>query len=245
MSCVGGGRGIGPQSLVGTTMWWHFKYTFTVPRRDASGLCQKFPCPPIRGRREYRVHAAPAVSCAKLHKKTHTSIQVQRRQSGIPCAMVLTAYFVLPGDRAFLSPSSCGVASARLDASVETSGPHDFAVRMQSALVSCAACVHRISPRICDDHDTPLGGVRRRRFRFDLGARSTTKTATHWHDGQNHDAGCRKTHHLYQMQRWVVYHRARIRATRWLNSSCALLNMIRRAGRRESAARSMKPPKMR
>src|SRR4029077_10640607 len=30
--------------------------------------------------------AAPAVSCAKLCKETHTSIQVQRRQSGIPCA---------------------------------------------------------------------------------------------------------------------------------------------------------------
>jgi hypothetical protein len=43
----------------------------------------------------------------------------------------------LPGDRACLSPSSCGVASTRLDAGVEASGPHDFAVRM-SALSSLA-----------------------------------------------------------------------------------------------------------
>jgi hypothetical protein len=35
------------------------------------------------------VHAAPAVSCAKLCEETHTSIQVQRRQSGIPRAMAL------------------------------------------------------------------------------------------------------------------------------------------------------------
>src|ERR1700675_1307864 len=35
------------------------------------------------------MHAAPAVSCARLCEKTHTSIQVQRRHSGIPCAMVL------------------------------------------------------------------------------------------------------------------------------------------------------------
>jgi hypothetical protein len=35
------------------------------------------------------MHAAPAVSCAKLCEEPHTSIQVQRRQSGIPCAMVL------------------------------------------------------------------------------------------------------------------------------------------------------------
>jgi hypothetical protein len=32
------------------------------------------------------VLAAPAVSCAKMHKKTHTSIQVQSEHPGIPCA---------------------------------------------------------------------------------------------------------------------------------------------------------------
>jgi hypothetical protein len=41
------------------------------------------------GRREDRVRAAPAVSRAKSEKNTHTSIQVQRKQSGLPCAMVL------------------------------------------------------------------------------------------------------------------------------------------------------------
>src|SRR6202023_1236595 len=43
----------------------------------------------IRGRGECRMRAAPAVPCAKWAKKTHTSIQVQRRQSDIPCAMAL------------------------------------------------------------------------------------------------------------------------------------------------------------
>jgi hypothetical protein len=33
--------------------------------------------------------------CHDAHSKTHTSIQVQRKQSGLPCAMVLTAYAVL------------------------------------------------------------------------------------------------------------------------------------------------------
>jgi hypothetical protein len=41
------------------------------------------------------MRAAPAVSCANLCKNTHTSIQVQRRQSDFPCAMVLTLIFVL------------------------------------------------------------------------------------------------------------------------------------------------------
>src|SRR6201747_965581 len=44
---------------------------------------------PIRGRGECRMRAAPAVPCAKQVTKTHTSIQVQRRTSDIPCAMVL------------------------------------------------------------------------------------------------------------------------------------------------------------
>jgi hypothetical protein len=45
--------------------------------------------PPNRGRRERRVLAAPAVSCAKLCEETHTSIQVQSEHPGIPCTMVL------------------------------------------------------------------------------------------------------------------------------------------------------------
>jgi hypothetical protein len=44
----------------------------------------------------------------------------------------------------------------QLDASVGASGPRDFAVRRLSALVSSAACVHRIPPRVRDDRDTPL-----------------------------------------------------------------------------------------
>jgi hypothetical protein len=35
------------------------------------------------------VRAAPAVSCANCAKNTHTSIQVQRKHSGIPRAMAL------------------------------------------------------------------------------------------------------------------------------------------------------------
>src|SRR6202047_4519137 len=62
----------------------------------------------------------------------------------------------LPGDRAFLSPSLAKIASRKLDAGVEASGPHDFAVRQQSALVRSAACGHRIQPRVREARDTPL-----------------------------------------------------------------------------------------
>src|SRR5215218_7733247 len=63
--------------------------------------------------------------------------------------MVLTGYFVIsPVIGALLSPSSCeygwsapgraDVASAKLDASVEASGPHDFTVRISA--VRLRAC---------------------------------------------------------------------------------------------------------
>src|SRR5665647_841442 len=60
-------------------------------------VCLYFTLSSDRGRREHRVRAAPAVSCANVHKNTHTSIQVQRRQSGIPCAMGYGLYRTLPG----------------------------------------------------------------------------------------------------------------------------------------------------
>jgi hypothetical protein len=67
------------------------RHETTFSRRDAPEVLQVVRATrKIRGRREDRVRAAPAISCAKMHiKKTHTSIQVQRRQSGLPCAMVL------------------------------------------------------------------------------------------------------------------------------------------------------------
>ena len=73
----------------------------------------------------------------------------------------------LPGDRAFLSPSSCeygwsapgraDFASAKLDAGVEASGPHDFAVR--NSIARLRACNRsRVGPR-------PATTIARRRCR--------------------------------------------------------------------------------
>ena len=57
-----------------------------------------------RGRREDRVRAAPAVSCAMCTKSAHTSIQVQRRASGLPCAMALRLITCSPRRTALLPP---------------------------------------------------------------------------------------------------------------------------------------------
>ena len=82
------------------------------------------------GRRESRVRAAPAVPCALLLGKMHTSIQVS---GGIPAfpARWFTAYSALSR----VTGLSChphpraSFASRELDASVGASGPHGFAVR--------------------------------------------------------------------------------------------------------------------
>ena len=63
-------------------------------RRDSPELCFDFTLLNERGRREDRVRAAPAVSCASAQKKTHTSIQVQRRHPAFP-AQWFTAYSAL------------------------------------------------------------------------------------------------------------------------------------------------------
>jgi hypothetical protein len=118
--------------------------------------------------------------------------------------MVLTAYFALPGDRAFLPPSSADYGasrpgwadctSARLDASVGASGPHDFAVRSEHHSSVRRLTAHRFKrtrpattiarmtlprpphpvPNVRDDRDTPLcvgrdGGG----YRSDLGQEKT------------------------------------------------------------------------
>jgi hypothetical protein len=55
---------------------------------------------------------------------------------GIPARNGFNGFLrALPGDRAFLSPSPRAVFCARLDAGVEASGPHDFAVRKPCAFV--------------------------------------------------------------------------------------------------------------
>jgi hypothetical protein len=54
------------------------------------------------------------------------------KHSGTPCANGFNGLLrALPGDRAFLSPSLREIL-AKLDVSVETSEPRDFAVRIMS-----------------------------------------------------------------------------------------------------------------
>ncbi len=75
----------------------------------------------------------PRSRVQRVVKKAHTSIQVQRRQSGLPCAMVLRLIARSPWRSGFLVTIAGSVLAAELDAGVEASGPHDFTVRIRRA----------------------------------------------------------------------------------------------------------------
>src|ERR1700736_5088888 len=106
----------------------------------------------IRGRGECRVRAAPAVSCAKLHKRNaheHTGSAEAIRHS---LRNGFTAYVALPGDRACLTPSPreygfvrpVGLAKPPRDLTptAEASGPHDFAVRCSAVRLRAQGIAH-------------------------------------------------------------------------------------------------------
>src|SRR4051812_18939922 len=70
---------------------------------------------------------------SEIKKDTSVVTTGSPEQSGLPCAIGFNGLLrALPGDRAFLPPSSADHLS-QLDASVEASGPHDFAVRDRAA----------------------------------------------------------------------------------------------------------------
>ena len=135
-----------------------------------------------------RAWGMPGARCTRSLACSVKNTRVSHHRStgtpGIPARNGFNGFLrALPGDRALLSPSSSGYgfvcarsgrqASAGLDAGVEASGPHDFAVRSnisrqhaidrsqataRPAITSRAQrCrVHRIPPRVRDDRDTPL-----------------------------------------------------------------------------------------
>src|SRR5213082_2421347 len=94
--------------------------------------------------------------------KKHTSIvtTVTPKTSGIPRAMVLTVSFALSPVTGLCCHCRQRKYFRQLDASVGASGPHDFAVRIDSVRLRCLR-VHRTRPHVRDDRETPLRGTGR------------------------------------------------------------------------------------
>jgi len=90
--------------------------------------------PKERGRGECRAPSTPAASCAKwVVQNAHEYSQRSHRKSpGIPARNGLRLISCSPRRSGFLVTVASGMFSRRLDAGVEASGPHDFAVRTRA-----------------------------------------------------------------------------------------------------------------
>jgi len=133
-------------------------YASAFSRHKAPELCLSFR-PPLKakgaGKAGCTLHPRSRVQSAQ--KETHTSIQVQRRHSGFPCAMGYGLLRALPGERLFCHRRPRKLAFANLNASTAASGPHDFAVRVRR-LTSAAPFASTASHRAFVTWPTPLNG---------------------------------------------------------------------------------------
>ena len=112
--------------------------------------------------RNERAQGKPGARCTRslawCVKNTRVSHHRFTGTPGLPCAMVLTAYFALSlvtGLVCHHRPQEA-FASRELDASVGASGPHDFAVRVQChSSFDLPRPPHPV-PNVRDDRETPL-----------------------------------------------------------------------------------------
>ena len=144
--------------------------SFAFPRRIAPELLKILHPQEDRGRRECRMRAAPAVSCATCTKESAHEHTGQRRTSDIPCAMALRLIRGLPGEPMLCChrrPSEA-LASLALDASIGASGPHDFAVRFRAYRQGASAST-ATRPTFVTMADAPLSGTGWVRCARDLG----------------------------------------------------------------------------
>src|SRR3954470_11207790 len=101
-------------------------HTFAFSRRNAPEVFQIVSPSEFRGRRECRMRAAPAVSCASCTKNMHMSIQGSGEHPTFPAQWLYGLWRALPGEQLFCLKCQ---APRSIDASTATSGPHAFAVR--------------------------------------------------------------------------------------------------------------------
>jgi hypothetical protein len=97
----------------------------------------------------------PRVQLKKAHERSHhghTGITRHSPRNGF------TAYFVLSPAIGLVCHRRLARLLARLDAGVEASEPHDFAVRVSTVRQVRAARVHRIPPHVDDVRNAPLLG---------------------------------------------------------------------------------------
>ena len=136
----------------------HQGHDFALSRRGAPEVCIGFTLEK-GGRRECRVRAAPAVSCAK---KCGVRARAYRLSGGTrhPLRNGFTAYAALSLVTGLVCHYRLRIEFANL---TPASGRQDHTTSpsVSGALVRSAIHVHRIPPRVRDDRETPLRGTGR------------------------------------------------------------------------------------
>jgi hypothetical protein len=127
---------------------------FNLAASFARGLLSNFLYPPVRGRRESRVRAAPAVSCANCTRKNAHEHTGSAEASDFPCAVVYGLYVLSPAIRICLSPSST-LLSANLTPTLRRQD-HTILPSAANAPVSRAAASTATHPYVRDVRETPL-----------------------------------------------------------------------------------------
>ncbi len=150
-------------AFAGTTVWGNSRYSFAFPRRDAPGRVLEF----FAQQRAWGMPGACAPAAARvLVVSTRVSHHESRRKHpAFPHANGFTAYFVLsPVIGLSCHRHPWKLASQELDAGVEASGPHDFAVRV-CAVRPQHIRVHRIPhPTFVTIAIRPSSGAGRRKI---------------------------------------------------------------------------------
>src|SRR5436190_4562090 len=96
-------------------------------------------------------------SLACESKKAHEVVTTgSPERPGIPRAMVLTVSFVISPVIGLCCHRRRQVTTCQLDASVEASGPHDFAVRISTVRQKHQPRPSHPVPNVRDDRETPL-----------------------------------------------------------------------------------------
>ena len=125
----------------GRQLWIQISNSRKIPAaRHAPELCFVAPSEKQRAQGRPGARCTRGLACKFATKKTHTSIQVQRKQSGLPCAMVLTVSFVLSPVTGLFCHRRLRITSATL---TPASGRQDHTT---SPSASCAVRLAR-APR--------------------------------------------------------------------------------------------------
>ena len=176
-----------PHARVMTARMWRLraisKHSFAFSRHDVPEVCLKHVPQKEEGAGNAGCALHPRSRVQDAQRKAHTSIQVQRRQSGIPCAMALRLMPCSPRRRIRLVTVAAGLMADRSGRIASATGslapatgvgttrfcrtqPAPFVLRaVNRSRIEDPPCdhlarrrcrVHRIPSRVRDDRDTPL-----------------------------------------------------------------------------------------